>query len=122
MSGIGDTVVTAALALTIAVVAFGARAGYKGTVKVMERSRFTTHRRQERHVDPQADGGVARSFGSRARISTERGIQAGMAVGQTMSYIGGLRSMGGSPWRYRQFHRRTNSRRLRRRCRLSAHA
>ena len=96
MSGIGDTVVTAAaLALTAAVVAFGARAGYKAAVKVMGAEAGSPRKVvKHAHVDPQADADVARNFGSRARISTERGIQAGMAVGQTMSYIGGFED----PW------------------------
>lgn len=96
MSGIGDTVVTAAaLALTAAVVAFGARAGYKAAVKVMGAEAGSPRKVvKHAHVDPQADADVARNFGSRARISTERGIQAGMAVGQTMSYIGGF----DDPW------------------------
>ena len=96
MSGIGDTVVTAAaLALTAAVVAFGARAGYKAAVKVMGAEAGSPRTVvKHAHVDPQEDADVARNFGSRARISTERGIQAGMAVGQTMSYIGGF----DDPW------------------------
>lgn len=96
MSGFGDTLITAgALALTAAVVAFGARAGYKAAVKVMgaEAGSPRTVVRNA-HVDPQASSDVARNFGSRARISTERGLQAGMAVGQTMSYIGGF----DDPW------------------------
>lgn len=96
MSGIGDTIVTAAaLALTAAVVAFGARAGYKTAIKVMGAESGSAKKLvRNAHVDPQADANVARNFGSRARISTERGIQSGMAVGQTMSYIGGF----DDPW------------------------
>jgi hypothetical protein len=72
------------------VVAFGARAGYRTAVKVMGAEAGSPRLVRNAHVDPQADAQVARNFGSRARISTERGIMAGQAVGQTMSYIGGF--------------------------------
>lgn len=95
MSGLGDTIMTAgALALTAAVVAFGARAGYKAAVKVMGAEAGSAKLVRNAHVDPQASSDVARNFGSRARISTERNIMAGQAVGQTMNYIGGF----DDPW------------------------
>jgi len=96
MSALGDTLVTAgALALTAAVVAFGARAGYKTAVRVMgaEAGSARTLVRNA-HVDPQASSDVARNFGSRARISTERNLMAGRNVGQTMNYVGAF----DDPW------------------------
>lgn len=42
----------------------------------------------EAHVDPAADAGVARNFGTVELVSTERNIMAGQAVGQTMNYSG----------------------------------
>ena len=96
MSGLGETLISAtALALTAAVVAFGARAGYRTAVKVMGAEAGSPRTVvKNAHVDPQADADVARNFGSRARISTERNIMAGQAVGQTMNYIGGF----DDPW------------------------
>jgi hypothetical protein len=96
MSGLGETLISAtALALTAAVVAFGARAGYRTAVKVMGAEAGAPRNVvKNAHVDPQADADVARNFGSRARISTERNLMAGQAVGQTLSYIGGF----DDPW------------------------
>jgi hypothetical protein len=91
MTQMTDTVINAgALLLTAAVIAFGARAGYRAAVKVMGADTGSAKVVREAHVDRPAAAHVARNFGSRERISTERGIMAGQAVGQTMSYIGGF--------------------------------
>ena len=48
---------------------------------------------KEAHVAPSQDQFVARNWGTIERVSTERNILAGQAVGQTMNYNG----MGANP-------------------------
>ena len=41
---------------------------------------------KEAHVEPQRQAGIARDWGSVPRVSTQRNILAGQAVGQTIDY------------------------------------
>ena len=57
-----------------------------GSKMVLDRYTPAEVEEKEAHVEPARQATIARNWGSVERISTERGIQAGRALGQNLDY------------------------------------